>query len=337
MDADLFDFLAPASKVAHTSSTSALAKKRKKDKPSSSRSSRPTTPAAPLAPEASGSGSRSLSPSSEEGAPMTKSKKPRVSQLSDDEPTPTTADPMASLEASGSGGGGAPAAMAVDGELVSPAVEQQQQDAPLPVVADEFSEETARVVEPSKAGLSAPVPEGEQAEGGGIKLTHQVGPSLSSPGSAAATGRTSTLTPSFAPCDRSKVRHRVAIPPSYPYTPISQHKFNDPPARSYPFELDPFQKVSVASIERGESVLVSAHTSAGKTVVAEYAIAQCLSRKERVIYTSPIKVRSARRLRENLVAQPNRSLTLRRASPWPTRRSVTRSIGTSSPTLVTSV
>ena len=58
----------------------------------------------------------------------------------------------------------------------------------------------------------------------------------------------------------------------------------------YPFELDPFQKVAVASIEREESVLVSAHTSAGKTVVAEYAIAQCLGRKERVIYTSPIKV-----------------------------------------------
>jgi superfamily II RNA helicase len=38
-------------------------------------------------------------------------------------------------------------------------------------------------------------------------------------------------------------------------------------------------------------VLVSAHTSAGKTVVAEYAIAQALAAKQRVIYTSPIKVR----------------------------------------------
>lgn len=102
---------------------------------------------------------------------------------------------------------------------------------------------------------------------------------------------------------RFQVRHRVAIPPSYPYTPISQHKFNDPPARSYPFELDPFQKVSVASIERGESVLVSAHTSAGKTVVAEYAIAQCLSRKERVIYTSPIKVRYPHSLHKELSSQ----------------------------------
>lgn len=62
------------------------------------------------------------------------------------------------------------------------------------------------------------------------------------------------------------------------------------PARQYPFTLDPFQQVAIHAIERNESVLVSAHTSAGKTVVAEYAIAQCLRDKQRVIYTSPIKV-----------------------------------------------
>ena len=42
------------------------------------------------------------------------------------------------------------------------------------------------------------------------------------------------------------------------------------PARKYPFELDPFQKASIACLENSESVLVSAHTSAGKTVVAEF-------------------------------------------------------------------
>lgn len=65
------------------------------------------------------------------------------------------------------------------------------------------------------------------------------------------------------------------------------------PAKEYPFELDPFQKRSVYCIERNESVLVSAHTSAGKTVVAEYAIAKALRDNQRVIYTSPIKVRSS--------------------------------------------
>ena len=41
------------------------------------------------------------------------------------------------------------------------------------------------------------------------------------------------------------------------------------PAKTYPFTLDVFQRDSIACIERHESVLVSAHTSAGKTVVAE--------------------------------------------------------------------
>lgn len=37
-------------------------------------------------------------------------------------------------------------------------------------------------------------------------------------------------------------------------------------------------------------MLVSAHTSAGKTVVAEFAIATCLKEGRRIVYTSPIKV-----------------------------------------------
>ena len=82
----------------------------------------------------------------------------------------------------------------------------------------------------------------------------------------------------------------MAVPPGYSYIPISQYVPPAKPDREYKFELDPFQKVSVYAIQRNESVLVSAHTSAGKTVVAEYAIAQCLNRKQRVIYTSPIKV-----------------------------------------------
>ena len=63
-------------------------------------------------------------------------------------------------------------------------------------------------------------------------------------------------------------------------------------AHSFPFELDTFQKEAVYHLEQGDSVFVAAHTSAGKTVVAEYAIAQCLQNKQRVIYTSPIKASS---------------------------------------------
>lgn len=43
---------------------------------------------------------------------------------------------------------------------------------------------------------------------------------------------------------------------------------------------------------------VSAHTSAGKTVVALYAIAMSLRNKQRVIYTSPIKALSNQKYRE---------------------------------------
>ncbi|KAI1357934.1 rRNA-processing arch domain-containing protein [Xylaria arbuscula] len=96
------------------------------------------------------------------------------------------------------------------------------------------------------------------------------------------------------------IQHQVALPPDldYEYVPLSEHKAPEEPARTWPFTLDPFQRLSISSIERDESVLVSAHTSAGKTVVAEYAIAQCLKRNQRVIYTSPIKALSNQKYRE---------------------------------------
>ena len=53
-------------------------------------------------------------------------------------------------------------------------------------------------------------------------------------------------------------------------------------AHTFPFELDPFQRTSINALEAGDSVLVSAHTSAGKTVVAQYAIAMALRDKTRV-------------------------------------------------------
>lgn len=95
-----------------------------------------------------------------------------------------------------------------------------------------------------------------------------------------------------------QVRHQVSLPANYNYLPLAQHKPPAEPAKKFKFTLDPFQQVSVTSIERNESVLVSAHTSAGKTVVAEYAIAQCLKNNQRVIYTSPIKALSNQKYRD---------------------------------------
>lgn len=69
-------------------------------------------------------------------------------------------------------------------------------------------------------------------------------------------------------------------------------------AREWPFELDTFQKEAVYHLEGGDSVFVAAHTSAGKTVVAEYAIALAAKHMTKAIYTSPIKALSNQKYRD---------------------------------------
>ncbi|GEQ69176.1 hypothetical protein JCM33374_g2847 [Metschnikowia sp. JCM 33374] len=69
-------------------------------------------------------------------------------------------------------------------------------------------------------------------------------------------------------------------------------------ARKWPFELDTFQKEAVYHLEQGDSVFVAAHTSAGKTVVAEYAIAMAARNMTKTIYTSPIKALSNQKFRD---------------------------------------
>ena len=155
----------------------------------------------------------------------------------------------------------------VDGEVASDQLIERAHDLkrrkrtePDPVVTDAFETEQSREIAPS-AGLQP------QKDSAAVTLSHQV-------------------------------RHQVALPPDYNYVPIAKHQPPETPAKVYPFDLDPFQQVSITSIQRGESVIVSAHTSAGKTVVAEYAIAQCLKENRRVIYTSPIKALSNQKYRE---------------------------------------
>ncbi|XP_065904897.1 exosome RNA helicase MTR4-like isoform X1 [Dysidea avara] len=96
--------------------------------------------------------------------------------------------------------------------------------------------------------------------------------------------------------DNEACTHQVAIPPGFDYKPLV--KPTGPPAKEYPFVLDPFQKEAINCVENKQSVLVSAHTSAGKTAVAEYAIALSLRDTQRVIYTTPIKALSNQKYRE---------------------------------------
>jgi superfamily II RNA helicase len=60
----------------------------------------------------------------------------------------------------------------------------------------------------------------------------------------------------------------------------------------YPFALDDFQRRAIGAIDQGRSVIVSAPTGAGKTLVAEFAIHRTLGRGRRVAYTTPLKALS---------------------------------------------
>ena len=60
-----------------------------------------------------------------------------------------------------------------------------------------------------------------------------------------------------------------------------------------PFKLDAFQREAIDKLDGGTGgVLVSAPTSSGKTVVAEYAIFRALRDRTKVIYTTPLKALS---------------------------------------------
>src|SRR5579859_7935167 len=69
-------------------------------------------------------------------------------------------------------------------------------------------------------------------------------------------------------------------------------------AARYPFPLDDFQLESIAHLADGRSVLVAAPTGTGKTLVAEYAIWRAQQRKQRVIYTTPLKALSNQKYRD---------------------------------------
>lgn len=60
----------------------------------------------------------------------------------------------------------------------------------------------------------------------------------------------------------------------------------------YPFALDPFQEEAIRCILEGDSVIVSAPTGAGKTLIAELGIYKALATGRRLAYTTPLKALS---------------------------------------------
>jgi len=64
------------------------------------------------------------------------------------------------------------------------------------------------------------------------------------------------------------------------------------------FELDPFQKEAIELITQGKSVIVSAPTGVGKTLVADFLVEQTLRQGKKAVYTAPIKALSNQKYKE---------------------------------------
>lgn len=64
------------------------------------------------------------------------------------------------------------------------------------------------------------------------------------------------------------------------------------------YTLDPFQEEAIRAIGQNASVLVSAPTGSGKTLIADYIIDKDIKEGKRVIYTAPIKALSNQKYKD---------------------------------------
>lgn len=69
-------------------------------------------------------------------------------------------------------------------------------------------------------------------------------------------------------------------------------------ANLYGFELERFQQEAVDCLLQGNSVVVSAPTGSGKTLVGEAAAISALAKGQRVVYTTPLKALSNQKFRQ---------------------------------------
>ena len=61
---------------------------------------------------------------------------------------------------------------------------------------------------------------------------------------------------------------------------------------NFPYKIDKFQKAAMKGIEQGDNLMVTAHTGAGKTAIALFAITNTLNNNKYCLYISPIKTLS---------------------------------------------
>lgn len=80
--------------------------------------------------------------------------------------------------------------------------------------------------------------------------------------------------------------------------PIEVASLIDEFQATLPWPLDAFQAEAIEKLESSRGVLVSAPTSSGKTVVADYAIFRALRDGRKAIYTTPLKALSNQKYRD---------------------------------------
>ncbi|KAL4421866.1 hypothetical protein ABPG77_003668 [Micractinium sp. CCAP 211/92] len=100
------------------------------------------------------------------------------------------------------------------------------------------------------------------------------------------------------PTKRQRGDHEWAVKGHIPGLAAQWERYKGSLAKTWPFEPDVFQKEAIIHMENGRSVFVAAHTSAGKTVAAEYAFALAAKHCTRAVYTSPIKTISNQKFRD---------------------------------------
>ncbi len=90
----------------------------------------------------------------------------------------------------------------------------------------------------------------------------------------------------------------------------------------FPFPLDDFQLEAIRAINSGNSVVLTAPTGSGKTLIGEFAIYRGLSHDSRVFYTTPLKALSNQKFRdfanqygENKVGLLTGDISLNREAP----------------------
>ncbi|MGI5901379.1 MAG: DEAD/DEAH box helicase [Desulfitobacteriia bacterium] len=70
------------------------------------------------------------------------------------------------------------------------------------------------------------------------------------------------------------------------------------PSEFQGLKLDPFQVEAIKAINNGLSVIVSAPTGTGKTLIADYLVKKTIREGKRIIYTAPIKALSNQKFKD---------------------------------------